>query len=253
MSTMLYVVSAEDIDIAALDLPVYIEAQAGGPMLGANNIAVVRCGGSRADDGYEAIKAVYPDAVKTLLKSKAIHLASSMRGGRLQIASNVSAETKAQVDELVLRGYSVRDVVTLGIEMLYRDKITNFKEYRGDNIVVELHQQGDVISYRLYGQSISETVGTSRLSEADLLDVLLNPMNLCVISGMIVTRPEFPQMVVVRDGIACDVNAVEVGDEEPVFDRIDVSGQFMWYSQCNNYRNHISVDYEMKVYGGWRS
>lgn len=159
MSTMLYVVSAEDIDVAALDLPVYIEAQAGGPMLGANNIAVVRCGGSRVDDGYEAIKAVYPDAVKTALKSKAIHLANSMRGGRLQVASNVSAETKAQVDELTSLGYSVRDIVTVGIELLHREKMRKTKapvrDLAGNRVGLvcdmreqELHEVEDAIRIR---------------------------------------------------------------------------------------------------------
>lgn len=253
MSTMMYVVTSEDIDLAKVGFQNHISATS--PSEGYGNICVIRCDVTEIESGYQALKAVYPEAEKTMLKREALRLAHILRGGRMQISSNVSADTKAQVDQLTALGYSVRDIVTLGIDILYREKVLNYKEYRGDNLVIELHQQGDVISYRLYGQSISEEVGTSRLQEADLLDVLLSPMNRCVVNSAIVTKPDFPQMIVVRDDIACDVNAVEVREDEPVFDRVEdrMSGRFVWYRQCSNYTNQISVDCSMNVYGGWRS
>ena len=42
---------------------------------------------------------------------------------RIQISTNVSLETRSQANELIARyGYSLRDVITLGIEMLYQSK-----------------------------------------------------------------------------------------------------------------------------------
>jgi len=43
---------------------------------------------------------------------------------RIQISTSVSKETKQQADELVTKyGYSLRDVITLGIEKFYQEKI----------------------------------------------------------------------------------------------------------------------------------
>ena len=63
-----------------------------------------------------------------------------------------------------------------------------YKEFRGENVVVELASEGKPISYRLYGQGISEDVGTSRLPENELLDVLLAPMGLGVKQDRIVAN-----------------------------------------------------------------
>ena len=63
-----------------------------------------------------------------------------------------------------------------------------YKEFRGENVVVELASEGKPISYRLRGQGISEQVGTSRLPENDLLDVLLAPMGLGVKQDRIVAK-----------------------------------------------------------------
>jgi hypothetical protein len=54
----------------------------------------------------------------------------------------------------------------------------NYKKISGNGIVVELHQQGNVISYVMNGSGISEQVGTTRQTEADILDVLLAPMGM---------------------------------------------------------------------------
>jgi hypothetical protein len=43
---------------------------------------------------------------------------------RIQISTSVSEETRQQADELIAKyGYSLRDVITLGIEKLYQEKI----------------------------------------------------------------------------------------------------------------------------------
>lgn len=55
---------------------------------------------------------------------------------------------------------------------------SNYKKFSGNGITVELHQQGQVISYAINGSGISEQVGTTRQTEADLLDVLLAPMGM---------------------------------------------------------------------------
>lgn len=62
----------------------------------------------------------------------------------------------------------------------------NYKKYSGNGITVELHQQGQVISYVMNGSGISEQVGTSRQTEADLIDVLLAPMGMKVQDNKIV-------------------------------------------------------------------
>ena len=62
------------------------------------------------------------------------------------------------------------------------------KELKGENVVVELAGEGKTTSYRLRGQGISEQVGTSRLPENDLLDVLLAPMGLGVKQDRIVAN-----------------------------------------------------------------
>ena len=54
----------------------------------------------------------------------------------------------------------------------------DWKELKGEGVVVELASEGKPISYRLYGQGIAEQVGTSRLPEHEILDVLLAPMGL---------------------------------------------------------------------------
>ena len=54
----------------------------------------------------------------------------------------------------------------------------DWKELKGENVVVELAGEGKTTSYRLRGQGISEDVGTSRLPEHEILDVLLAPMGL---------------------------------------------------------------------------
>lgn len=54
----------------------------------------------------------------------------------------------------------------------------NYKKLSGNGIVIELHQQGNVISYAMKGSGISEQAGTTRQTEADLLDVLLSPMGM---------------------------------------------------------------------------
>ena len=63
-----------------------------------------------------------------------------------------------------------------------------YKEFRGENVVVELASEGKPISYRLYGQGIAEDVGTSRLPEHEILDVLLAPMGLGVKQDRIVAN-----------------------------------------------------------------
>ena len=63
-----------------------------------------------------------------------------------------------------------------------------YKEFRGENVVVELASEGKPISYRLYGQGIAEQVGTSRLPEHEILDVLLAPMGLGVKQDRIVAN-----------------------------------------------------------------
>ena len=63
-----------------------------------------------------------------------------------------------------------------------------YKEFRGENVVVELASEGKPISYRLYGQGIAEQVGTSRLPEHEILDVLLAPMGLGVKQDRIVAK-----------------------------------------------------------------
>lgn len=57
--------------------------------------------------------------------------------------------------------------------------------YTGENITIELYQDGEVISYQLTGQSIAEQVGTSRQNIDDLLDTLLSPMGMAVVDGKI--------------------------------------------------------------------
>lgn len=52
---------------------------------------------------------------------------------RTQIATNVSLSTRAQADELVKkRGYTLRDVVTIGIRMLYEEEFGMFSKYSVD-------------------------------------------------------------------------------------------------------------------------
>jgi hypothetical protein len=53
---------------------------------------------------------------------------------RTQIATNISLSTRAQADELVkYRGYSIRDVVTVGIRMLYQEEFGMFSKYSVDS------------------------------------------------------------------------------------------------------------------------
>ena len=53
-----------------------------------------------------------------------------------------------------------------------------YKELKGEGVVVEIAGDGKTLSYRLQGQCIAEQVGTSRLPENEILDVLLAPMGL---------------------------------------------------------------------------
>ena len=64
----------------------------------------------------------------------------------------------------------------------------DWKEFRGENVVVELAGEGKTTSYRLRGQGIAEQVGTSRLPEHEILDVLLAPMGLGVKQDRIVAK-----------------------------------------------------------------
>ena len=64
----------------------------------------------------------------------------------------------------------------------------DWKELKGEGVVVELAGEGKTTSYRLRGQGISEDVGTSRLPENELLDVLLAPMGLGVKQDRIVAK-----------------------------------------------------------------
>ena len=48
----------------------------------------------------------------------------------------------------------------------------DWKEFRGENVVVELAGEGKTTSYRLRGQGIAEQVGTSRLPEQDRKSVV---------------------------------------------------------------------------------
>lgn len=52
------------------------------------------------------------------------------------------------------------------------------KTWTGEHVKIELYQDGDVLVYQMTGQGIAEQIGTSRMSEADLLDMLLAPMGL---------------------------------------------------------------------------
>ena len=63
-----------------------------------------------------------------------------------------------------------------------------YKEFRGENVVVELAGEGKTTSYRLRGQGIAEQVGASRLPAQDILDVLLAPMGLGVKQDRIVAK-----------------------------------------------------------------
>ena len=63
-----------------------------------------------------------------------------------------------------------------------------YKEFRGENVVVELAGEGKTTSCRLRGQGIAEQVGASRLPAQDILDVLLAPMGLHAEGRRIVTN-----------------------------------------------------------------
>lgn len=122
----LYVVSAEAMDLRKVDFPNFLSTVDHGM---GSNVVQIYSGGVCHNEGYEAIKAVYPDAVMTWDRKEAFRLAHSMPNGRIQISSNVSIETRAQADELMDKGgYSLRDVLTLGIEGLYREKVQNDKD-----------------------------------------------------------------------------------------------------------------------------
>ena len=43
---------------------------------------------------------------------------------------------------------------------------------------IEIYEEGDTLVYRMTGQGIEERAGTSTMSEADLLDVLLDPIGM---------------------------------------------------------------------------
>ena len=64
----------------------------------------------------------------------------------------------------------------------------DWKELKGEGVVVELAGEGKTTSYRLRGQGIAEQVGTSRLPEHEILDVLLAPMGLGVKQDRIVAK-----------------------------------------------------------------
>lgn len=52
---------------------------------------------------------------------------------RTQIATNVSLTTRRQADELIeKRGYSLRDIVTIGTRMLYQEEFGMFTKYSID-------------------------------------------------------------------------------------------------------------------------
>ena len=60
-------------------------------------------------------------------------------------------------------------------------------EISGENTVIEFYRDGETIVYHLTGQGISEQVGTSQMTEAELFDVLLAPAGLRVDGDKIVS------------------------------------------------------------------
>lgn len=55
-----------------------------------------------------------------------------------------------------------------------------YTTYAGQNVLIELAQEGAVTSYRMTGQGIAEQIGTSTQDYQPLLDVLLAPAGLSV-------------------------------------------------------------------------
>lgn len=69
MSTQLYVVTGRPIDLAKVALPPYISAQC--PTIGRPTVCFLHCHGVAVEDGYEAIKEVYPEAQSTTIAETA--------------------------------------------------------------------------------------------------------------------------------------------------------------------------------------
>lgn len=63
----------------------------------------------------------------------------------------------------------------------------NYKKYEGNGLTVELHRQGAVVSYVMKGSGISENVGTARMTDVEILDVLLAPVGMKVNGNKIVS------------------------------------------------------------------
>lgn len=63
----------------------------------------------------------------------------------------------------------------------------SLQELRGEHAVIEWYRDGATICYRFYGAGIAEQVGTSKLPEVDLFEVLLVPCGLRVAGGRIVS------------------------------------------------------------------
>ena len=59
------------------------------------------------------------------------------------------------------------------------------RTYTGENVKIELYQDGDVMAYQMTGQGIAEQVGTSRQSIDGLMDTLLSPIGMAVVDGQI--------------------------------------------------------------------
>ena len=69
---------------------------------------------------------------------------------------------------------------------------TTLKTWTGEHVKLELYQDGDVLVYQMTGQGIAEQIGTSRMSEADLLDTLLAPMGFVATKAGEITQPFIP-------------------------------------------------------------
>ena len=73
---------------------------------------------------------------------------------RIQISTNVSDRTRAQADALIQNhGYSLRDVVTIAIDRLYREEAT-MEQKLADQIYLEVY--GHIDSKQHYHQFIAQ-------------------------------------------------------------------------------------------------
>lgn len=117
MSTTIYMINDEPMDLAQIDLPPYISASTGDFGYGARTLTL-RCGGSQIEDGAAAVTAAYPAARATALRSQAHAWLGEPRqitphkGGRtIKRSTDVSPEVDAMLKALHANGISLGDLV----------------------------------------------------------------------------------------------------------------------------------------------